>query len=134
MIDNIDTAPYLSIGKAKELIETVSKVILEEQGIEYPKDTTVTQLMRRARDSLNLTPQKIPENAKGREIAKKILCNLAAISQGLAEQRNMFGDGHGKNGLFRSLPPRYAKLAAGTSAVALNFMVETYQKRKSADE
>lgn len=133
MSEKIDSAPHVAIGKAKELIETYSKAILDDQGIEYPLNASVHQLMKLACDSLDLTPQKIPEHAKGREVASKILGNLSAISQGMAELRNLFGDGHGKSAKFTPLPPRYARLAVGATVAAVNFMVDTYKERQTHD-
>ena len=51
------------------------------------------------------------------------------ISQGMAELRNLYGDGHGRTRGFRPLPNRYANLAVGTSVAAVKFMWDTYVER-----
>jgi hypothetical protein len=104
--------------------------MIYEQGITYSTELDLTQLMRTACESIDLSPKKIPDGVKGKEIAGRILGNLANISQGMSELRNFYGDGHGKNRNFKSLPPRYANLAVGSSVAAVQFMWNTYRERK----
>lgn len=58
--------------------------------------------------------------------------NLGAISQGMAELRNLYGDGHGKEKDFRPLPSRYANLAVGAAVAATKFMWDTYTEKYRA--
>ncbi|MDI6619850.1 MAG: abortive infection family protein [Clostridiales bacterium] len=95
MNDLIYSAPHSAIGKAKELLEICCKTILDEQGITYSTELDLIQLMKLACESINLNPKKIPENVLDRDIAGRILGNLANIAQGMAELRNLYGDGHG---------------------------------------
>lgn len=130
MTSSIDSAPYIAIGKAKELLETCSKTILEQQGIAYTKDDTVNELVKKARKSIGLTPEDVNEKSKAKEIASHILGNLGALTQGLAELRNLYGDGHGKEIHSVSLPPRYAQLAVGAASTAVKFMLDTFTEKK----
>ena len=130
MTDLIHTAPHSAIGKAKEMLEICCKTILDEQCITYSTELDLIQLMRLACESVNLSPKKIPENVSGRDIAGRILGNLSNFAQGMAELRNLYGDGHGKNKNFKPLPPRYANLAVGASVAAVNFIWETYLEHK----
>ncbi len=73
----------------------------------------------------------IPETAKGAESIRRILGNLGAVSQGLAELRNLYGTGHGKEGKARGLSARHARLAAGCASSLTTFLFETYKERDS---
>lgn len=126
MYKMIETAPNSAIGKAKELIEICCKTILDEKGITYSTELDLIQLMRVACDSIGLSAKKLPEGTKEKEIASRILGNLVNISQGMAELRNLYGDGHGKNKNFKPLPSRYARLAVGACVTAVNFIWDTY--------
>jgi hypothetical protein len=44
---------------------------------------------------LNLIPDGIPDAAKGADVIRGILRNLATLTQGLAELRGLYGTGHG---------------------------------------
>jgi hypothetical protein len=130
MYSLIDTAPHSAIGKAKELIEICCKTILDEQNIQYASDLDLIQLMKVACESIGLSPKKLKDGVTGQSIASRILGNLGNIAQGMAELRNLYGDGHGKNKNFQPLPPRYAHLAVGSSVAAVHFMWDTYQERR----
>lgn len=125
----IETAPNSAIGKAKELLEICCKTILDEQKISYNTDLDLIQLMRTACDSIGLSAKKLKSGTDGQEIAARILGNLANIAHGMAELRNLYGDGHGKTRTFQPLPPRYAHLAVGAAVTAVHFMWDTYQDR-----
>lgn len=129
MYSLIDTAPHSAIGKAKELIEICCKTILDEQNIKHDPALDLIQLMKVTCESIGLSPKKIKDGVTGQSIAARILGNLGNIAQGMAELRNLYGDGHGKNKSFQSLPPRYAHLAVGSSVTAVQFMWDTYQER-----
>lgn len=133
MYSLIDTAPNSAIGKAKELIEICCKTILDEQDIQYDPGLDLIQLMKAACESIGLSPKKVKDGVTGQSIAARILGNLGNIAQGMAELRNLYGDGHGKNKNFQVLPPRYAHLAVGSSVAAVHFMWDTYQERIKTD-
>lgn len=134
MYSLIETAPNSAIGKAKELLETCCKTILDEQEISYDPSLDLIQLMKKACESIGLSPNVLPSGITGQSIAARILGNLGNIAQGMAELRNIYGDGHGRSRNFHALPPRYAHLAVGASVAAVHFMWDTYQERKAKIE
>ena len=90
--------------------------------------------MKTTCESIGLSAKKLKNGVAGQDIAARILGNLGNIAQGMAELRNLYGDGHGKSKGFQSLPPRYAHLAVGSSVAAVHFMWDTYQDRMNKDE
>ena len=46
----------------------------------------------------------------------------------MAELRNQYGDGHGKDSSFQNLPPRYAHLAIGSATTVVRFMWDSYNE------
>ena len=80
---------------------------------------------------LDLTPLDIPDKAKASKTIKRLLSNLASITQGLAELRNQYGTGHGKLIENKGLQVRHAKLAVGAASTLVVFLTETYRVRKS---
>jgi hypothetical protein len=121
--------PDLAIGTAKEIVETCCKTILHERGIEIPKNADLPQLVKLASRELQLTPDDIPEKAKASGTIKRLLSNLATITQGIVELRNQYGTGHGKHAKTKGLTPRHAKLAVGAASTLAVFLVETHQAR-----
>jgi hypothetical protein len=110
---SIDSDPWLAIGTAKELVETICKSILTDRGKSFDKDWELMELCKETRKELKLTPDDIPNSNRAADTVKRLLNNLATIVQGLAELRNPYGTGHGHEGRARGLKPRHARLAAG---------------------
>lgn len=131
MYESIESAPHLAIGKAKELMETCCKTILTEQGILYNKDISLPKLMKETCKSIGLSAEDLKRDSQSYKIAAQILGNFSNIAYGMAELRNLYGDGHGKEIDFQPLPPRYANLAVGASITAVQFLWDTYQERCS---
>lgn len=121
--------PDLAIGTAKELVETCCKTILSERKISVPKGADLPQLVKMTCKELELTPSDIPEQAKASQTVKRLLSNLATITQGVAELRNHYGTGHGKTAKSKGLRPRHAKLAVGAASTLAVFLVETHTVR-----
>jgi len=125
----IDEDPCLAIGTAKELLETTCKTILADFGLETNINWDLTRLVKETRSALHLVPEDVPDGVKGAEIVKRVLGNLGQIAQGVAELRNLYGTGHGRDGRFRGLSPRHARLAVACSTALATFLFETYDAR-----
>ncbi len=138
----VNTDPSLAIGTAKELIETCCKTILNNLDIKtinvggkakQIKDVDLPQLVKATSKELALTPDDIPNEAKAPGTIKKLLSNLATITQGIAELRNRYGTGHGKEANSKGLSSRHAKLAVGSASTLAVFLLETYEIRNGKD-
>jgi len=126
----IEDHPLDSIGKAKELVESCCKTILESQDTTVDPGWDVPRLTKETFKLLRLTPDDIPDGKRTSDTVKKILGNLSSISTGLAELRNPHGSGHGKSMNYKGLTPRHARLAVGAAATTVQFIWETYLEHK----
>lgn len=124
----VDTDPPLAIGTAKELVETCCRTILGERGKPVTGTPDVPALTREVLKELKLVPDGVPEQAKGSEIIKRLLSNLGSIGNGLAELRNLYGTGHGRDGRTQAVKPRHAKLAVGAATTLGTFLFETHKE------
>ena len=127
---SIENASYVSIGIAKELIETCCKSILDERNETCDKNWDLPRLMKETTKLLKLTPDDIPNETKAATSIKQILGSLSSVVQGISEIRNEYGSGHGKDGKFKGLQPRHAKLAVGAASTLAIYLLETHQMRK----
>ena len=123
--------PSLAVGTAKEMVETICKTILEDRSVPSPGQD-LPQLVRAVAKELALLPENIPDHAKGSKVIRRMLSNLNQISQGIAELRNLYGTGHGRDGRFIGLKPRHAKLAVGAAATLGIFLLETHLERAAS--
>lgn len=123
-----------AIGKAKELIESCCKTILEERNISCSKDDSVGQLTKKVMKLLKVTPQNIDDKLPAADAMKMILGNLSAIAEGMATLRNNYGSGHGKSASYKGLEERHAKLAVGSSITLVEFLWCTYERTKKVSK
>jgi len=126
---SIPHAPDLAIGTSKELVETCCKTILQERGIQFDDKWDLAKLVKATYKELKLTPDDIPDAAKAAGTIRRLLSNLATVTQGLAELRNLYGTGHGKSATSKGLTSRHAKLAAGAATALAVFLFETHEAR-----
>lgn len=129
MLSMTESNPTEAIGKAKELIESCCKTILEDREIAWDKNWAVGQLVGETLKLLKLMPKDIPENAPAATEMKALLGNLRAIATNTAALRNHYGSGHGKSADYKGLSPRHAKLAVGSSITLVEFLWETHLER-----
>ncbi|BDW88516.1 abortive infection family protein [Thalassospira tepidiphila] len=126
----IDSDPALAIGEAKALLESCCKTILDNEGVEITKKMTLPQMAKEVCKLLKLIPDDIPKEAKGSDSIKMLLSNLGSIPRYVAEIRGLYGSGHGKPGNYRGLEPRHARLAVQSAVTFIDFVTETYKKKK----
>lgn len=123
-------SPADAIGKSKDLIESCCKTILERQGEAWSSDDSVTQLAKRTAKVLAIDANEIDGSVEVGKLTKQVLGGLRGIASGVAEFRNKFGTGHGKEASFQELPIRHAKLIVGATITLVEYYWETYEWRK----
>lgn len=122
----IEHDPDLTIGTAKELIESVCYTILSDRSKPVEDKPDLLPLVRRTLEELQLVPDRIPDDVKGAKSIKSLLGNLTVIVQNLAELRNLYGTGHGKAGSRQGLEARHARLTVGAATTLAVFLFETH--------
>ena len=121
--------PTEAIGKAKELIESCCKTILEEQGVSVDKTWDVSRLISETEKLLRIAARDVDDTTQAGKIVKKLFGSLHGVAVSVAEFRNAYGSGHGKSASFRAVPVRHAKLAVGSSLTLCEYLWETYEWR-----
>lgn len=123
MTDAIHKDTDLAIGTAKELLETTCKSILKQKGASIDPNWTLPQLLKETTSSLDFTPKEADDPAKADKAIRQILGGIASIVHGVAELRNGYGTGHGKDADFKGLEIKYAKLFVGVvSEIAILYL------------
>jgi len=123
--------PTEAIGKAKELIESCCKTILEKNNQAIDKNWTVSQLVRNTMEFLGIHTDNVDPNTSEAGTIKAILGNLSAIAGNIAELRNAYGSGHGKSATYKGLTVRHAKLAVGSGITLVQYLWDTYEWKYS---
>lgn len=130
MLASQEEDPTNAIGLAKELIESCCKTILEHYNI--PKDfDNLSKLVKATTKTLKITPEDIPDSIPEAKSMKAILGAFATITDGLANLRNTYGRGHGKDNNYKWLGVRHAKLAIGASSTLVHFLWDSFSRNNT---
>lgn len=130
MLASQEEDPTNAIGLAKELIESCCKTILEHYNI--PKDfDNLSKLVKATTKTLKITPEDIPDSIPEAKSMKAILGAFATITDGLANLRNTYDRGHGKDNNYKGLGVRHAKLAIGASSTLVHFLWDSFSRNNT---
>lgn len=125
----VDEDPGQALGSAKELVESVAKLVLIAYGEDPDAHDSVPKLAKAAVRCLQLDVDSIPDAVKGAQTMKQVLANLAQIAVGMAELRNLYGTGHGRHRP-SSLQPRHGQLGVNAAVAWCAFVLATLDERK----
>ncbi|SLN56135.1 abortive infection family protein [Oceanibacterium hippocampi] len=125
---SVEASPADAIGAAKELIEAITKDIIEKAGQEPAKRASPSELVKHSLKCLDLASDKISDRARGVAAIRSTLTALSNIAHQLDELRGLYGSGHGRSSTSRGLEPRHARLAVGAASSLCLFLVETFEK------
>jgi len=103
----------LAIGTAKELLETTCKSILKQKGVTIGTDWTLPRLTNETTQNIDFGFEKTEDITKAEKSIKQVLSGISTTIHGMAELRNAYGSGHGKDADFTGLPIHYAKFLVG---------------------
>lgn len=115
-----------AIGAAKDLLETTCFIILKERGEAAPTNPDLPKLVKAVTKSMKLTPDDINMHKKGATATRRILSSLPNLVQGIAELRNEYGAGHGKDGDHVTLERPTALLMVQSSLTLVTFLVDSH--------
>ncbi len=127
MQDAAEKDPELAIGTAKEFLETLCKTILAECGVEISKNEDLPGLVRMTIKILSIVPPGLADPSQPQKTITVLLNNLGSIANQLAEIRNQFGTGHGKQIQHIGLSRRHAMLAVGAATTLAIFLYECHE-------
>ena len=125
----VQSDPALAVGTAKEFVETVCTTILRERGKLPEGRLEVSALTKLVLQEMDLSPMVTGEDRRGAEYTRRLLGQLAAIPNTLAELRNLHGTGHGKDAKSPGLHRRHAELAVNAAGAFCRFVVDAHREQ-----
>ena len=123
------TDPALLLGTAKELLESVSKFVLEELGMPVDDKMDYNHLWHLARERLNLLPQQVDPNLQGADAIRAIHQSTWNIADQVNRLRNLQGTGHGRT-LPSGVTEDLAMLVVREAATVADYMLARLDHEK----
>jgi hypothetical protein len=126
MRTSIEKDPELSIGTAKELVESICKTILAQGGNPPKGKDDLPKLIQNTLRQLGILDTHRKDDAKTQDTVRKLLASLSTLVQSAAELRNLHGTGHGKDARTALSSSKYATLAVNSAATIAMFLLQAY--------
>lgn len=95
------------------------------------KDDDIPKLLKQVQKALDLVPEGVDDAKKGADIIKVLLSNLGQVVVKVAELRNLYGTGHGKDKKRTGLNERHAILTVGAGVTLSTFLLETFELKRN---
>lgn len=125
-LKNVESSPKESLSAACNILESLCKVYIEEQGLEMPKKQDLQPVWTVVRKDLALDPSLIED-----QDLQKILTGLISIVDGVGALRTHASTAHGAGRKSYRVEPRHARLAIHAAHTVVLFVLETWDKRKA---
>lgn len=124
-IKNVDTNPRESVSAASNILESVCKTYIEDEGLEMPKKQDLQPVWSIVRKDLGFDPSKV-----GDRDLKEILSGLISIVSGIGALRTHKSSAHGSGRKRYRLEPRHARLAIHSAHTVVTFIIESWDKKR----
>jgi hypothetical protein len=126
-------SPADAVGGAKELVESVCRTVLRLIGKPAPAKTAdLADIAKLTLADLELVPAGIDDATKRAAVTRRCLQQLGAVVASLDELRNVNGSNRRRDGKWKGLSSRHARLAVGAAVTLAGFVAETYAERAAS--
>jgi hypothetical protein len=124
--------PASAISSSKELLESLFKLILDQEGVSFGESEDVPALYRKVGEALGISAESIPDSGPASQTLKKLMRTLTTTVACVAELRNAIGTGHGRTATSPATEI-HARLALNSTVVVAEFLLGTLQQRRAPD-
>lgn len=127
--NELDAAVLL--GGAKELLESISKFVLEETQMLPDRKMDYPEILTLAFDRLNLQPKGVDSSMPGAKQVKAIYQSAKTITLAVNELRNLQGTGHGRT-LPTGVTVEAARYVIRQATYVAELMLATHDRQMGA--
>jgi hypothetical protein len=125
-MENIDTSPREAVSAASNILESVCKVYIEDEGLEKPAKQDLKPVWAVVRKHLGFDPSLVED-----QDLQTILSGLIAMVEGIGSLRTHASSAHGTGRKGYKIEPRHARLAIHSAHTVTLFILESWHKRKA---
>lgn len=122
---SLESDPPAAVTAACSLLESLFKVILQEEGVPLPTKETIKPLWAAVQERLGLNPASVADDD-----IRRVLSGLTSVVDGIGALRTHAGSAHGHGSQGYKLVPRHARLTVHAAHTLCLFVIETWDARK----
>jgi len=128
-LKNVEANPREAVSAACNILESACKVYIEDEKLEKPAKQDLQGLWQVVRRDLGFDPGAVED-----QDLKQILSGLLGIVGGIGALRTHASSAHGAGRSSYRLEARHARLAVHAAHTVVVFILESWQKKRSARE
>lgn len=125
-LQNIESNPPEAVSAACNILESICRVYIEDEGLALPKKLDLQPIWTVVRKDLGFDPK----NVEDRDL-KEILSGMIAAVNGIGALRSHASSAHGSGRKFYKLEPRHARLAIHAAHTVAAFIMESWEKKSN---
>lgn len=126
-LTNVESNPREAVSAASNILESICKVYIEEEKLEQPAKQDLKPIWTIVRKDLGFDPSMIED-----QDLQTVLSGMISIVEGIGALRTHASSAHGAGKKSYKLEPRHARLAIHSAHTIALFILETWQKKKTA--
>jgi len=124
-LQNVEANPREAVSAASNILESVCKTYIEDNGLEMPRKKDLKGVWGVLRKDLGFDPSSLED----RDL-QEILTGLFSIVGGIGALRTHASSAHGASRKIYKLEPRHARLAIHSSHTVVVFVIESWDKKQ----
>ena len=124
-LSNVERNPREAVSAASNILESVCKVYIAEEGLGMPAKQDLKPVWNVVRRDLGFDPSVVED-----QDLQVILTGLFAIVDGIGALRTHASSAHGAGKTSYKLEPRHAKLAIHSAHTVTLFVLESWNRKK----
>ena len=126
-LTNVESNPREAVSAASNILESLCKVYIDEEGLEQPAKQDLKPVWTMVRKHLGFDPSGVED-----QDLQTILSGMIAVVEGIGALRTHASSAHGVGKKGYKIEPRHARLAIHAAHTVTLFVLETWRKRKQS--
>lgn len=123
-LSNVQSNPREAVSAASNILESLCKVYIVEEGLEPPAKQDLKPVWTLVRKHLGFDPSTVED-----QDLQQILSGLISITEGIGALRTHASSAHGAGKKSYKLEPRHARLAIHSAHTVALFILESWRKK-----
>jgi hypothetical protein len=122
---NVISDPREAVSAACNILESVFKVYIADEGLELPQKQDIQGVWKVVRNDLGFDPSSLEDDD-----LKKILTGIFSVVDGIGSFRTHASSAHGQGRKIYNIKPRHARLAIHSAHTLTLFVLETWDEKR----
>lgn len=125
-IRSANESPREAVSAASNILESVCKIIIEDEGLSVPAKQDLQSPWNVVRRHLGMDPSRVED-----QDIRQIITGLLSVVHGIGSLRTHASSAHGAGKVGYRLEPRHVRLAIHSAHTLTLFLLESWRKRSA---